>query len=812
MTRVVLLLLAAVLAGVPSWLRRGSITPVGYEWFALAAALLLAVAGSWGVSLPGTALHGPSGPATKGRRAVGAVLLLAGVALWFSAPLVLLQSWNDYFDLGWSAWLGGTVLIAVGLDLVWARWQRPTPRQHGWWAALVVLLAVAALYRFGTFYLFPGESHITQIEELQVGGMGTAYLMGWRQRWEYLSHAWLAALGIWLGGPSLMAMRAPFVCISILKAVPLFLWLRYAAGNTAAIVGTLLMAFSAWDVTYARSPTNQNTLIVAASFALLAGPARRGRPSAYAWLGLLGGYVFFEYVAYRLVGLFALTGSLLATLRTDSPWWAKLARPAVTAALIATMATTLYLHLDRTGQMYQFFDGWGRARANTSYYRAEDSLAERGRHIGERSLQTVGLFYFHGDESPVRNLRAEPMIDPVTAALLLLGVAYGLANPLRNTSGLAVAALAMTLGGTMIATGNFDPIRAGGTVPYVYGLAGWGAACLLEVMSTALGRWGRRVGIAFLGVALLLAFVDNTRFLKIFLESTLIRDNQFRDLAYLSGWVGRNVRPGERVLAIAPGNSFLFEGNDAAWMRGVQTEGAAVWDITTALERLRSKRPTLFMVYAGASTREVGQYLAWLLPSLPLEIVSGPKGPESDIAYVHLAAPPEDLPRRLEATAACPGATAVFRILGNDEAELTHEERVVPFVDRSTFPHSVLSDVWRLQDETKSIRVQFNASFGVRQGGDYFIIADLAPGDGDLFVDGEHVETLTGVRLALQPGMHTLELRGVYPAKVGLPSAELFWAGPDTGEQKQLMPLYRLGENEACRASTASEAIARGSH
>ena len=385
MVRALLLLAAFVAAAASPLLYRSSAIGKSVAWGLLAAALCLGAAGCWRLSLPGTALDGPSGPATPRRRRLGLGLALAGIALWIWAPWVLLSDWNTWFTPGWLAWVGGTILLGAGLDQAWARWQWPA--RPGLRLGIVVgaMGAVAALYRFGTFYFFPAESHITQIEELQVGAMGSAYLRGWRQRWEYLSHAWLAAIGLWLGGPSLFAMRAPFAAVSVLKVVPLFLWLRFSAGNAAAVVGTALLAFSAWDVTYARVPTNQNAIVIAAAFALLAGPARRGRPSAYVWLGLLGGYVLYEYVGYRLVGLFAIAGGLVASLRHASdPWWARLGRPLLTMALIAVMGSTLYLHLTRTGQMHQYYDGWGRARANQTHYNAADSPMER--------LERIGLF------------------------------------------------------------------------------------------------------------------------------------------------------------------------------------------------------------------------------------------------------------------------------------------------------------------------------------------------------------------------------------------------------------------------------------
>src|SRR4029077_12352505 len=102
------------------------------------------------------------------------------------------------------------------------------------------------------------------------------------------------------------------------KTLPLFVWLRLAAGTPGALVGTALFVCSSWDIVLSRIPNNHNGLIVATAFALLAGPVRRGRPSAYVWLGFFGGYVLYEYIAYRPLALFAGVAATALSLRDRS--------------------------------------------------------------------------------------------------------------------------------------------------------------------------------------------------------------------------------------------------------------------------------------------------------------------------------------------------------------------------------------------------------------------------------------------------------------------------------------------------------------
>ena len=177
------------------------------------------------------------------------------------------------------------------------------------WRAVGVIasiVAVGALFRLGTFYFFPSPYYVTQVEELQVGAMGQEYLAGGRLRWEYLSQAWLGALGLAVGGPSLLSVRLPSTVISILKVVPFFLWMRFTVGGTGAVIGSLLLAVSGWDSTFARGDEPQrlrrrHRLRTAHRSGAAGGPPR------YVWIGFFAGYVVFEYVLYRPLALLALT-------------------------------------------------------------------------------------------------------------------------------------------------------------------------------------------------------------------------------------------------------------------------------------------------------------------------------------------------------------------------------------------------------------------------------------------------------------------------------------------------------------------------
>lgn len=769
----------------------------GRAWWLLGVGLAVAVLAQRGLLLNGTAPQAAPTAATSTRLVLGSVLALAGAALWGWASHALYLSWNDHFDAGWAGWVGAAVLLSVGLDLLWGRWSQRGETHVEWRrpAVLVLaLLAIAAVYRLGNIASFPGEGHISQVEDLQTGMWGLSFAHGGRARWEYLSHEWLAGLGIWLGGPTLLAMRIPFAVVSTLKLLPLFLWVRFAVGMPGALVATALFACARWDVVLSRIPNNQNALIVASAFALLAGPVRRGRPSAYVWLGLFGGYVFYEYVAYRPLILFILIGVTALSLQDRGAHWrARVARPLITLALIVAMGCPLFLRMTNAGFSNEYMNGWNRAKVQGPYYDSNDTWAQFVAKRINRSSDAVALFFFHGEGAAVHNINGAPLIDPVTATLMVLGIAYGLAHWPRSIFGLTVFAFGVTLAGTLVATGNFDVGRVGGSVPYAFALAGYGASSIVAAWGTAWGRSGKRAAITLLTAATLVAGYQNTRFLLDFWSSPTVRGAYRNDLSAVTGWVRSHIRPGERIAGVAPGYFNVLEPNDAAWLRGGDIPGVLAWDFKDALRDWDTHRgAALLLAFAGASGRDAQQYLEWLFPGVKLQFETvDPAAADSGIAFVHLPEPPAVLHERV-ATAHCRGVHSEYDLINTaGDGVVFHISTVDPFIDPTTWPSEVRNAAYRQQAQASQIRVRYDARFVAPAAGEYRFTVDLYAGQVKIEIDGQPVTYDTPV--SLTEGPHTFAASGSF-AVVVQPHLRLWWRGPGADAPRNLVPFYRLAE------------------
>ncbi len=781
------------------------------QWWLLGVALALSLFWQRGIVLTGATPDAGVTTASRQRVVFGAFAALCGAALLGWGSYVLYRDWARYFDSGWLAWLVGAALLSIGADAAWGRWTKKggASRSRLLYLLLLLLVLAAATYRFGTLALFPGATHVTQVEELQVGGFGQGYLNGSRIRWEYLSNAWLAALGIGLGGPTLPAMRMSFAMASVLKTIPLFLWLWSAVGAIGAVVGTALFTISVWDVLCSRIPANHDTLAVAIAFALLAGPARRGRPSAYVWLGFLGGYVLYQYVAYRPLTAFVLIGAVLMSVRDASTSWTRrLARPLITVAIIVSMGIPLFMGVLRGSRFgNEYLDGWNRARLQAPYYDPKDTWEQAlGKRI-DRSFAAAGLFFFIGDSSPVHNVGGRPLLDAFAATLLLIGVGYGLVHLVRGVFGLTVMAFAVTLAGTLVATGNWDVIRASVATVYAYALVGYGAASLAAALDGAWQRTGRICAVVLLTAGVLVAGYLNTKTVLQFSTSPFVRQAEFMPLAYLQVWLRDHLKEGERVKGIAPLCPHAIGPNDGAWLRGGEMRGRLTSDIESTLRDLSNyPGPVLLLVYAGASTRAVKEYLEWLLPGLQMQFERDAVGDLSNIAYAHLPAAPPDLADRL-VVSRCLGALSTYEVTGSTPDDvLATVTTVAPIVDTATWPGVVWEAVSRAQGRARQIHVETKATFLVPQPGVYSFSVQAYAGQAELRIDGErNAAALANQGIQLDAGKHSLEISGRFA--VVEPALQLLWRGPTNRSANELMPLYRLVEADPACLSGSSPPV-----
>lgn len=767
-------------------------------WELLGACLVLCVLWQWRVNPEaGAPTARPVEPGGRVRAALGGLLALGGAALFVWASLELHHDWQGNFDKAWLGWLGGASVLAIGLDFAWGRWPSPS----GLWsrtdlALALGLFAAGAALRFYGLSEFPGPYHVTQIEEMQIGAFGAKYLQGNRVRWEFLSHMWLSALGQNLFTNDLVSVRIPFVAVNSLKLIPLYFWLRWLVGRPGAVAGTALLACSGWDTMLSRIPTNQNELTTATAFMLLAGPARRGRPSAYVFLGLIAGYVTYEYIAYRPLAPLVLAGAGWLSINDRSVGWIRrLFRPLLIVAMTAAMAIPLFTSRLTQQVGRQYLDGWKRAEAQRYYREDADVWGRLDRRL-QRSRQAYGSLFFTGDSATVRNVDRRPVLDRVTAGFFLAGLAYALSHWASGLVPLTLAGFLVTFTGTLIMTGNFDMARAGCNVSYVHAVAGFGTAGLAALLASLLGSlsWRQKAVAAVLAGFVAIAGTDNLRFLEEYWHSPVVRKSQHLELGYQTLWLAENVRPDEQIVGLSTRVHNVLLQHDASWLVKDGFEGIVVADLWSLIEELQKRPDQDLALYISADDAggDVADFLRTIWPQLEFAYTEHPEWPGQGFYLAHVTAEnPLDLDSPVLARNRCRSPLGEF-VVHFAEAEDDHIAARFPFVDRSTWPHVLRMSLWHLRERATNVTMSLRFPFFIEERGVYMVRARARAGTASVTIDGHRRPGQPGATVNLEPGVHELLVEGDFQPAALEAEVSLEWRPPGPNRKFTLMPIYRL--------------------
>jgi len=764
------------------------------QWWLLLASFACALLALWGVSLAPAPAPAARRPADRARWVLGAILAGAGAVLWVVATHRFYLAWVAEFDRTWISWVVGTCLLAVGLDLASGVWDAERRTPHGWWlwVSMAAILITAGAVRLGMITEFPGPAGMTQIEDLQFGNWGQHFLDGERGRWEFIGHAWISALSIKLGGAQLLSMRVGYAIVGTLTVVAVFLWLRLTGSLIAAAVGTALLIVSSWDAVVSRIGFNPNVLTVSVLYVLLLGPARRGRPSAFAFIGLLSGYLLWEYIAYRPAALFALLGGTYYSLREQHAGWTmRLGRPALAVALICMMSIPLFgTRLDGRF-MDEYMNPINRARGTKQYYNPEYDWRQVVEMRTERARGAVGLWFFVGDGSPARNIARRPLVDAASATAMMVGFAYCLANPRLQMFGVFAAAFIATAIGALIITGELNTLRASVLIPYTYFFAGLAGAAIHLLWRRAWGRVGGALAILLLLAGIGWASYSNLGFLQRYWTSPGTRAAARSNLAFLASWLGQNVRPGEQVVGAGGRSSEALGPSDAAWLRGDPIPGVMEWDIMTALHGWKERGPTVVILFLGEDTRDHVTFLRDVIPGLEMEFTPDELAVGGDLAFGRVPDRPASLDAELDRLR-CRGVNVEYLYRGENPNEILHRfQRVEPMIGLGTWPTEVVHAFHR-GVRPKRLEVRYDAVFRIETAGQYRLDAKFYVGPVTLQIDGRTVPSAGG--MFLEAGEHRFHaVADLEPLGGGL-TARFLWAGPDSGGVYELMPFYRIAE------------------
>jgi hypothetical protein len=304
--------------------------------------------------------------------------------------------------------------------------------------ACTVIFALAVFMRVYLFGYFPPADGAA-FEEVQTGGVAHNILHFHARPVEFPLTGYLPALTFRLWGENSFTLRLPFLILGILTIAPFYLLLRELFQAEVALFGTLLLAVCRWHALVSRIadelflPIFFEVLLIC----FLVKGHKTGKASYFFWLGLLTGYTFYAYTAYRVIPFFvllffggqflsgflshclSLKKGLVGYLRRTwaASYWQAL-------VFLVTMLTVLgpLIVISSRGSLL-FVEAFLRhvfVRGDTASASLQLSFSDWPARV-QRALL---VFTHRGADYAALNLPGEPMLDPVSGALLAYGVVY----------------------------------------------------------------------------------------------------------------------------------------------------------------------------------------------------------------------------------------------------------------------------------------------------------------------------------------------------------------------------------------------------
>ena len=499
----------------------------GYLWLAAAGVIAFLIVTP--ALKPNAHENQSLGMATGTARIVSIILLVVGgLFVLNSARQFHEQLLVDIFlhDSSWISYLFGLVVMLIG-GLVLTGVGR-LPRLDVTVTLLVIVLAAAVFLRVYRVDIYPfgvwfdeGVYGLNARHVLADPSFRPFYL-------ENLTYPHLVLYSLSLEAFGLSNIVGLRVVSALLASLGVFL--AYLVGRELrdAWFGLLLatlLAVMRWSINFSRigmTGAELSTFILL-TFYFAIRLARYGRLRDGLWFGIasaLGFYFYRPYLVQLLAGALYL---LLAYPFLRRPWKHTLALgvTALVAALVVLIPLGLFA-LDR-GEEY-----FGRVNQVSIYNEDLPDDVTVNQAILESTVKHLEMFHLHGDNNGRHNLPGEPMLDPVTGSLMVIGLFVALRERRREHLVFLVSLILSLTGG--IFSVSFEApqsLRAiGAIIGVIYfsalgleGLARTAIVVLQELFAfvrqqqAALARGLAIVG-AFVAVIVLSAWNLNTYFYR----------------------------------------------------------------------------------------------------------------------------------------------------------------------------------------------------------------------------------------------------------------------------------------------------------
>ena len=411
-------------------------------------------------------------------------------------------------------------------------------REHrGALIALALVLVLGAAFRFNKLDAYPPQLYGDLVEKIQ-DAYRIQHLNDYRIFFQNIGgrepmHFYL--LSILASQPGMEFNHFALKLMSAIESfitLPIVFWLgvevmgkrRRRFGLLFGALAAALVAVSFWHVVIGRQGLRISLapLFSALTAVYLVRALRHNRRADFVKAGIALGFGLLGYQAVRILPLAAVAGVAIALLDAKRSWRDRF-NYCLNLAVLAFVSLMVFLPL--LHYWTEEPDNYMRRTSTRIFGDAPTTDDERGAFLAEsvprlmsNIRKTALMYHFYGDSTWVSGVGAEPAMDVVTAAFMLLGVAAWLALIVQTRDPVIIFApiyLLSTLLPTALAL-SFpievpSYIRASGAIPPSYLIAALPVAVFcLRLCKKLSGRLGIVFAAAFAGALLLAANHYNT--------------------------------------------------------------------------------------------------------------------------------------------------------------------------------------------------------------------------------------------------------------------------------------------------------------
>jgi 4-amino-4-deoxy-L-arabinose transferase-like glycosyltransferase len=344
---------------------------------------------------------------------------------------------------GWLPYISSTVLIMAACYVL-VPYKKPAIAAQRLTLTVgviaLIIVIVAAGFRFYRVDELPAgtwndEAYIGTIAQtiLTDSDYAPIYVIPYSHPLHYYG---LVALAFNLVGYGTLAIRLVSGLFGLGAVVAAFFAGREAFGNRFGLILAFLFAISRWHITFSRFGLFTITVpfFVMLTIWLLLRARRTGQLHDFAWAGLAFGYGLNFYIGIRL---FIPVVFLYIVIWILSVWWQQRKDKAAPSTdrplskLFSGLAVFTVVGLFAVGPLALYAmthpeEYWSREN-QVSIFTTHDDPTLAGA-IYNNVAKHLLMFNYRGDANGRHNLSGEPMLDPVTGILFVLGIALAISR------------------------------------------------------------------------------------------------------------------------------------------------------------------------------------------------------------------------------------------------------------------------------------------------------------------------------------------------------------------------------------------------